>query len=280
MPESPLSPLDTAAAQMQAVPDDLPARLRFHAELAAAELFVLLETEAEGGRLRPQVFDLSEGRAVLAFDSELRLAEFAGAAVPYAALPGRVLVAMLAAGSGDAADLSLLLNAGAAQAELLPPAALRWLAQTLAGARTVEAEGRAVSFGPVALPAAALDLLRPALERRLRGMPGLNAAVLASVIWQSGARGHVLALGGVATAARGALARAVAEALEFSGLEAGALDVIYPEAAALALIAARGLALAPAPYVAPLAGTTAGTTAGTASRSAPGMDPARPPRLR
>lgn len=276
MPETPPSSLDAAAAQMQAAPDDLPARLRFHAELAAAELFVLLETEAEGDRLRPQVFDLSEGRAVLAFDSELRLAEFAGAAVPYAALPGRVLVAMLANGGRDAADLSLLLNAGAAQAELMPPAALRWLAETLAGARTVEAEDRAASFGPVALPPAALDLLRPALERRLRGMPGLDAAVLASVVWQSGARGHVLALGGVAPAARGALAQAVAEALELSGLEAGALDVIYPEGGALALVAARGLALEPAPYAPPVAETDTGT----AAPAGPGMDPSRPPRLR
>ena len=265
-----LSPLDAAASRMHAAPEDLPARLRFHAELADTELFVLLETEVAEGQLQPQVFDLSQGRAVLVFDSELRLAEFAGAAVPYAALPGRVLVPMLAG-----AGLSLLVNAGQPSAAFLPPEALSWLATTLAGAKTEEAEARAARFGAVDLPPAVLDLLRPALERRLRGMPGLSAALLASVLWQDGRRGHVLALGGVGTAARPALAQAVAEALELSGLEAGALDVIFPDAAALGSIMASGLALAPEPFVPPSDSRTEVIPA-----AAPGMDPARPPRLR
>lgn len=286
LPDTPLSPLDAAAARMQAAPEDLPARLRFHAELADTELFVLLEAEADAGRLRPQVFELSEARAVLVFDSELRLAEFAGAAVPYAALPGRVLVAMLA-GAGDDpaagpdADLALLVNAGQPQAALLPPEALRWLAGTLAGAKAQEGEARAARFGPVELPVAVLALLRPALERRLRGMPGLNAAVLASVLWEDGQqarRGHLLALGGVPGRVRPALARAVAEALELSGLEAGALDVIFPEGPALVAIAAQGLALDLSPD--PAAHRAAAPAPARAPEAGPGMDPSRPPRLR
>lgn len=270
------SPLETAILRMRAAPDDAAARLQFHAELADTELFLWLEAEAEGGSLRPQVFDLSEGRAVLAFDSELRLAGFAGTAAPYAALPGRVLVTMLAGmppeGAAGSTGVALLLNGDSDHAELLPAEALRWLAATLAGATPSEAEEFPERFEPVALGPHVLALLTPALERRLRGMPGLERAVLAAVVWRGGGRGHVLALEGLPEVARAPLARAVAEALELSGVEAGALDVIFPEKAAMAPIAAVGLALAPAAYVPPAEPRVA--------PMAPGMDPNRPPRLK
>lgn len=278
MPPEPMTPLDIAAARMQADPADVTARLRFHAELADTELFVLAAEEPRGDTLEPQVFATGDGPLVLAFDSEMRLAEFAGGvAVPYAALPGRVLVAMLTqedAKADEAARLGLLVNAGGAQAELLPPEALSWLARTLAAIAPSEAEGVPERFAPPALPPEALALLRPALERRLSGMPGLSAAVLAGVVWQGGGQGHVLALAGVAEPVRAPLARAVAEALELSGLEAGALDVIFPAPGDLAVIAAVGLALSPAPWQPPADGGP------QVAGSNPGMDPARPPKLR
>lgn len=269
MGDTPQTPLEAAMARMQAAPDDTARRLQFHAELLDTELFVLLADEATGASLRPKVFEFDSGRAVLVFDSESRLADFAGEVAAYAALPGRVLVTMLA---GADEGLSLLISPDSDHAELLPPEALDWLARTLKDTRSIEGEAAAESFSPVALPDGVLALLIPALERRLRHTPGLEGVVLAGVRWQSGGTGHVLALGGVAEVARAPLARAVAEALELSGIEAGALDVIFPPPAAMARLSAIGLPLSPAPWQPP---AEPGRTP-----SPPGMDPENPPKLR
>jgi hypothetical protein len=265
--DPPATPLDEALRAMAAAPEDTGARLAFHAELSRAEVFVLLQAEVSGDRMEPRVFDLSQGRAVLAFDSELRLAGFAGQAA-YAALPGRVLVAMLA-GQG----LALMLNADTDHAALLPPEALEWLAETLSAPAPAQGQAVPEGFAPPDLPPAVLERLIPALERRLSGLPGLQGALLAGVRWQGGGRGHVLALSGLPEAAEAPVARAVAEALALSGLEAAALDVVFPPPAALAALAPVARALSPAPFVAPEEQVV---TPG----AAPGMDPDRPPRLR
>ncbi|MCC0076820.1 MAG: SseB family protein [Rhodobacter sp.] len=267
---APSTDLDAALIRMAAQPEDAAVRLAFHAELSRAELFVLLDAEVSGDAMAPRVFEVSDGRAVLAFDSEMRLAEFAGAASAYAALPGRVLVAMLA-GAGE--PLSLVINPDADHAAFLPPEALAWLAGTLAAPAPDEARAVPESFAAPDLSPAVLDLLVPALERRLSGTPGLTQTVLAGVRWQGGALGQVLALAGLPEAAQPAVARAVAEALALSGLEAGSLDVIFPPAPAMAGIAAVGLALTPRPFVMPEDQVlTPGAN--------PGMDPASPPKLR
>lgn len=259
--------LALALARMQASPQDDAARLGLYGVLADSELFLMLEAEAVPGQLRPRLFELDEGRVALVFDSEARLAEFAGQAVDYAALPGRVLAAMMA-GEG----LAMLVNPDSEAPALLPPDALRWLADTLAAPAPAEASARAAGFAPPVLDAVALARLRPALERRLSGVPGLTAAVLATARWENGGEGLVLALARVPEPARPKLARAVAEALVLSGLEEGALDVIFPSETAMAPIAATGLHLSPEPFE-PAASDPA-------SRAAPGMDPTRPPRLR
>lgn len=267
---APRSDLDAALLRVAGDPDDARLRLAMHAELSRAELFVLLDTEVSGDTLAPRIFDLSDGPAVLAFDSEMALADFAGAATPYAALPGRVLVAMMA---GAGAPLALVVNPDCAHAAFLPPDALAWLAETLAAPAPDEARAVPEEFAAPDLPPAVLDLLVPALERRLSGTPGLAQAVLAGVRWRDGARGQALALAGLPEAAQAAVARAVAEALALSGLEAGSLDVIFPPAPAMEGIAAVGLALAPRPFAMP---DDQVLTPG----ANPGMDPASPPKLR
>ena len=85
----------------------------------------------------------------------------------------------------------------------------------------------------------------------------------------------ILALVGAADDARPALAKAVSEALIFSGLDAGELDVAFLAAGAPALsaISAKGLRFdLPAP--------TRQAARIVAAPSAPGMDPNRPPKLR
>jgi len=265
--------LDDAMRRMAAAPEDTTVRLAFHAELSRAEVFVLLESEVVGDQMIPRVFDLSDGRAVLAFGSELQLADFAGDAAAYAALPGRVLVTMLA---GAAEPLALLLGPDAEHAAFLAPEALVWLDQTLSAAAPDEDQATVARFTTPNLPPAVLALLVPALERRLSGLPGLDAVILAGADWQGGAKGHVLAIAGLPESAQAPIARAVVEALSLSGLEAGALDVIFPPAPAMQTLAAVGLSLAPAPFVMPDEQVINPDTAG----ANPGLDPDRPPKLR
>lgn len=259
--------LDTAHALMLAAAqngDDAAgeaAARGFHARLAEAELILLLEEEPAGDNLKPRVFALEEGTVVLAFDTEERLAEFAGAIVPYAALPGRVLVAMLA-GQG----LGLGLNLGVApSSHLLGHEAMVWLAEGLA-TEVAAAQGRPQGFLPP-------DCLPPALiaelERRLRGRAA--AAALAAADWDDGSTGHLLVLVGVPEAAEAALAQSCAEAAALLGAEA-ALDVTFRAAddPFLARIAAHAraldLTLPPEPE--------------TPAAKGPGLDPDRPPILK
>ena len=265
--------LAAAMAAMHAAPGDDAARLAFYGVLADSELFLMLEGEADAGALRPRLFALDEGQVALAFDSEAGLADFAGEAVGYAALPGRVLVAMLAE-----AGLALLVNPDSEDAAMLPGEALAWLADTLSVPAPAQAQARITGFAPPDLDAPSLARLVPSLERRLSGVPGLQAAALASARHagadDGGSKGLVLALSGVPEPARPALARAVSEALVLSGLDEASLDVIFPAPGAMAPIMAVGLALSPAPFQPP------DDPDRRAPRAAPGMDPARPPRLR
>lgn len=255
--------LDAAHAAVSADPENETARLRFYERLADGELFLLLEREAEGGVLDPKVFDLVSGPVVLIFDREERLAEFSGGIAPYAALPGRVLAAMLK-GQG----IGLGVNLGVAPSEMLLPAeALDWLAGTLEGGPE-EAEARPQRFLAPSVPQAVLA----GLDAKLARAGGLAAAaVLCGVVYDGGRQGHVLAFLGAAEAAEAALARAVREALVFSGVEAGELDVVFlaeddPAAQAMARAGLRFDLTLPEEE--------------TAARAAPGSDPARPPRLR
>lgn len=264
-----MTPLDTAFAAMMADPEDVGARLAYYARLADGELYVLLETEAEGEVLSPRVFPLDSGPVVLAFDREERLAEFTTIPAPYAALPGRVLVRMLA-GQGDAPRLGLGVNLGTETAWIVTPEALDWLAETLDHAPQ-PAEARPLVFrAPFGLPRALME----ALDAKLARAGGLaSGAVLAAADYEGGGRGHMLAFLDAAGGAEAALAQAVAEALAFSGLEAGQIDVTFLPAAAPAAQAMlrHGLRIdLPEPPAQPEPRAPA----------APGMDPDKPPRLK
>ncbi len=262
------TPLDQAHALMEAAPENDALRLRFYERLADAELYLLLAGESDGGTIRPAVFRLEEGDFAMAFDREERLATFSDAPAPYAALPGRIVARELAS-----AGLGLGFNIGvASSAMLLPTEALDWLGKTL-GTGPASAEARPVAFHrPGGLPEALLT----ALDEKLARLAGLaQVAVLAGVDYADGRRGHLLAFAGHVSGAEAALAKAVSEALVFSGLDAGELDVTFlaEDSPAWAAIAAQGLRFdLPEP-----ARETAQIIGGPA---APGMDPERPPKLR
>lgn len=254
--------LDAAHAAVSADPANEALRLRFFERLADGEMIVLLEREAVGDRLEPRVFALEDGPVVLVFDREERLAAFTGGIAPYAALPGRVVAGLLR-GQG----IGLGVNLGVAPSSmLLPPEALDWLAETLDGGPD-EAEAVPESFAAPRVPEAVIA----GLDAKLARAGGLAvAAVLAAVVYQGGRRGHLLAVLDAVDGAEAALAQAMREALVFSGIEAGELDVVFldsadPVAGAMGRVGLRfDLPVAEAP-VAP---------------AAPGMDPARPPKLR
>ncbi|EAR52009.1 hypothetical protein OG2516_13329 [Oceanicola granulosus HTCC2516] len=255
--------LDRAHAAMEAAPEDDAARLAFYGRLADGELFLLLEREPEGDAIAPRLFDVEGTGYALAFDRPDRLTDFTGAPAPYAALSGRTLARMLA---GNGLGLGLNLET-APSAMLLPPDAIGWLAATL-GDGPREAEARIAEIAP---PRALPEALLPALDRRLAGAGGLaRSAYLVATTYDDGSRGHLLAVIDAAPGAEPAIATAVADALTFSGLEAGALDVAFfpassPHAAAFARHGLRfDLPDPPAP----------------AARGAPGSDPDRPPKLR
>ncbi|MGD9865325.1 MAG: SseB family protein [Pseudodonghicola sp.] len=232
-----LTPIDAAHAAMEAVPDSDAARLRFYERVADAELYLLLTEEAEGEQISPELFEVEEGRFVLAFDREERLAQFAERVAPYAAFSGRVLAQMLA-GQG----IGLGLNLGVApSAILIPPAAMDWLCQTLDHAPE-ETEARFAQFtAPGGLP----EALIAAIDTKLATATGLaKAAFLVGTVDAAGGRGHLLGFVDAVEPAQGALAKAASEALTFSGIEAGAMDVGFfagddPVTARLAAVGLR-----------------------------------------
>ncbi len=257
--------LDTAHAAMAEAPADDKLRLRFFERLGDAELFLLLEGEAVADQISPQVFDPGTGAMVLVFDREERLTQFVGAAAPYAALSGRVVAELLAS-----EGLGLGLNLDVAPSSFLLDAdGVAWLAQTLRNAPDAVEARLAELVAPAGLPD---DLIR-ALDTKLATATGLaQMAYLAGTIDSTGARGHMLAFVGATPEADGALTQAVAEALTFSGIEAGALDVAFfdardPIAERLARVGLRFDLPQPALVAAPRV-------------PAPGMDPERPPKLR
>lgn len=255
--------LDAAHAAVSADPENEALRLRLFERLADGEMVLLLAREAVGESLEPKVFDLEDGPVVLVFDREDRLATFTGGIAPYAALPGRVIAGLLK-GQG----IGLGVNLGVASSSmLLPPEAMDWLAVTLEAAPE-EVEAQPVEFLAPRVP----ETLISALDAKLAKARGLaSAAVLAGVVYQGGRRGHMLAFLDAGVGAETALARAMGEALVFSGIEAGELDVAFlrsgdPAAEAMGRVGLRFDLPVPEPFA--------------HAPAAPGMDPQHPPKLR
>lgn len=253
-----MTPIDKAHASMDRSDAD---RLRFYERVAEAELFLLLETEPQGDQITPRIFPVEDAQIVVAFDREERLADFAGSA-PYVALSGRALAGMLA-GQNIALGLNLEV---APSSIILPSEALSWLNDTLGNApNDIEATPEEL-LPPKGLP----EALIKGLDTKLALAAGLaKFAYLCAVRYADGAQSHMLAFVDPTPGAEPALAAAVNEALVFSGIEAGMIDVAFfkasdPMAASLAKVGLR--------FDLP-------TPDNPTSPKAPGMDPERPPKL-
>ena len=228
--------LDLAHAKMEATPEEDAGRLAYFERLSDSELFILLAQEAEGDDLNPDVFEVQGTQMVLVFDREERLADFVDGSAPYAATSGRTIVAMLR-GKG----VGIGVNFGASSAMILPEDAIEWLAGTL-GHGPAETEATPTEFTtPAGLP----EILVMALDSKLATAAGLaSGAYLAGVTYDTGQNIHILAFVDAKVGAETALAAAVNEALTFSGIEAGSLDVAFlkatdPSSAQLARVGLR-----------------------------------------
>ena len=210
------------------------------------------------------MFDVADGRFVLAFDREDRLARFADRPVPYVALSGRVLSSMLA---GQGIGLGLNLEV-ASSSMLIPSEALGWLSETLQHGPEEVQQHLEEFLPPTGLP----DALLAALDAKLATATGLaEAAYLVGTRSQGQVPGHLLGFIGAIEGAEPALAKAASEALTFSGIEAGAMDVGFfrahdPVAASLARVGLRFDLPQP--------------EARAMTQTKPGGDPDKPPILR
>lgn len=260
------TPIDLAHAAMEAAPDDDAARLRFFERVADNELFLMLAADPQGDAISPDIFNVADGQFALAFDRVERLADFAGASVRYVAMPGRALAGLL---SGQGIGLGLNLEV-APSSILIPPDALAWLSDILGQAHSGAPVAEEAQISELRSPAGVPEALLSGLDTKLASAAGLaQMAYLTAVDYESGASGHLLAFIDATEGAETALSRAVAEALVFSGIEAGAIDVAFfgasePMAARLARVGLR--------FDLPVSKGL--------NRTAPGSDPSKPPKLR
>jgi len=222
MANEPETDLDEAHAVMARAPEDDAARLRFYERLADSEIFMLLSGAPEGDSIKPEIFEISGEKYALIFDREDRLTGFVGRAVPYAGLPGRALVGMFA---GQGVGLALNLEV-ASSSMLIPGHAVDWLAQTLSNTPD-ETQARLLEVAPpIGLP----QQIITGLDRKLAIAAGLaKSAYLAAATYEGGRRGHVLAFVDAAPGAEAALAHAAGEALTFSGIDVGVMDVLFAQ---------------------------------------------------
>lgn len=211
------TPLDSAHLTAQETGTDA-ARLTFFERLAEAELHLLLDAE-DNGVITPRLFEIEGVRYALAFDLPDRLTAFAGAA-DAATLSGRRLASMLAT---EGLGLGLNLD-DAPSAQLLDPGAMIWLRETLAHAPE-EAEQK---IDEITSPGTLPEALLRALDVKLGLAIGLaRTGYLAGATYAGGAKGHILGFVDTVPGAERDLARAVSEALIFSGLDAGQIDVTF-----------------------------------------------------
>ncbi len=225
-----MTPLDQAHAEMMDNPEDDALRLKFYRRLADTTLFLLLQTEPEGDVLDPEILEIDNTEAAnidryaLVFDTEERLSAFAASykndALPYAALPGRVIAQSLA---GQGVGLAVNLDV-AVSSILLPKDAMDWLSDTLA-AEPEPGEGTLIAIAPpVGLP----DGLIEGLEEKLVSAAGLAShAVFVKGTYSDDREGWLLAFVDAKPGADPALARATHEALIFSGTDLAAVDVAF-----------------------------------------------------
>lgn len=259
-----ITDIDKAVAALADAPDDAARNLAVHARFAECEIFLVLETEAEGETVKPLIMETSTGRLVLGFDRDIRMTAFMGGATAYIALAGRKLAQLL-----KGQELGIALNLGTSYETVITPDAVNWITQTLdSTAKQVEARITEIT-PPGLLPHGLLE----ALDRRISALSGVaDAALLGGAKYENNMHGHILGIVNAGAEAQEGIAYSIGEALRLSGLEAGSLDVLFlSEADQITQALSRnGLRFDIASV----------SSEAPPQRKAPGTDPDTPPRLR
>ena len=247
--------IDEAFAVMNLSDSDA-GRLRYFETILDSEIFLYLDHDVDNDHVSPKIFEIAEGRFAMAFDTELRLAEFAGAEVQFVEMSGRNLTVLLAEN-----EIGLALNFGAPSENILAPDIVHWMAHQ--NAKPEEIEQRPEEILPPSLPEKALEVL----DRKLAGMGGFATnAYLADAKYENCSTSSLLAFVDAIAGSEQGIAEAIAEALHFSGFEAISIDVIFLDASdpIAAVFAKHGVRFDfPAPEVSEM----------------PGGDPTKPPKL-
>ncbi len=208
------TPLGRAAAMAAAHPDDDSTRLRLYEVLSGAELTLPLAGDGTDDEVEPVTVNVEGTPYVVAHDGP----QAAGGST--ATLSGLALASIM---EGQGAGLALHLGDDPAPF-LIPPAALDWLAGSLAdGPERVTARPVA-AYAPEGLPLAFLA----ALDRRIAQGEGLaEAAWLAKVDWSDGSQGYLLAFVDARPGSEEPLAAGVNAAVALSGSGDVRLDVTF-----------------------------------------------------
>ncbi len=260
-----MTAISRSARAMNDAPDDRALRLRFFSDLAATEIFLLLQNDARDQAVEPEIVAAGGEKYVLVFDSESRLVDFTSDVAAHVSMSGRGLVEMLAE-----ADIGMGFNLGSAGIEtLIDRQTVRWLHENL-GRTGDHVMARATGFFPPGdLPHA---LLRT-LEQRLAAAAGLaDMAYLATATYADQSRQNLLAVVNVRNGAEAAFRQVVADLVRF-GEEPVPIDLVFLEPASRHCARLERIALRidlPVPQ----------PVADVSTQTAPGMDPAKPPILK
>jgi len=258
--------LDTAHDAMQADPENEAARLKFYERFISSQLFMALEEEPVGDKLKPLFIPLEEIPYALVFDTQARMGEFTKEATAYAALSGRKIVEMMASERiGIAFNMAV-----APSAMLIPAEAVDWLAAML-GQGVEQHEARPIALHP---PINMAEKLVAAVDAKLAGMAGMaKTAYLAEMEYEGRPQTGVLAFVGAPEAAQSAMASAIAEAVSFTGDADALLDVVFLNAGDDVIANFESVALRLDLPQIPMAEERP-------APKAPGSDPDTPPNLR
>ena len=259
------SRLEVLAQDVSHSPADQSARMRFFNAFLDSELCLLLSEDAGEETVSPIVATHEGAEHVFVFASEDNLAEYSEKVAPYAALSGRVIVDMLAqAGSGIA------FNFGLSSSELILTAEeITWLNGIAAEAPDTH-EARPTAFFS---PGKEGKILTTVLMEKL-----LSAAALADSFWltvveyDNHSRSVLLIIIDACEEAEAVLAKAALEAVALSGFENLPFDVSFLNGQDKVVESVkrqgRPLLFPERPTKKPH------------QPSIPGMDPAKPPKLR
>lgn len=214
------TPLDSAFSKMSSDPESDLLRLQFYERFAEAELFLVLCEDAKEDTAKPLILDMNNEQFALVFDTEDRLAEFAEKPTPYLTLSGRRIARQLAG-----QNIGIGLNLGdAPSSTMISSETIDWLNENLSN-DVSETQARPKIFSaPKNIP----ENLLTAIDAKLSNMSGvISAAYLAEVTYENNSKGSILAILDAPNYAQTGITEAIAEALQFSGVDAATLDVTF-----------------------------------------------------